>query len=358
MPGAPGVPGAPGNAAWSFPGGEFGIKGLRCSDGVVLIGAALGVVGLDPATGRQRWVTTVSATMSGIDHYAGITDGTLYLVGGEPKDTMRRVYAIDVASGKTQWTFETPEGTYATGAYGVLGGALYLVVGHAGGTRQEVWAVDTVNRSVRWKVPSPSNSDVIHVPGSGRLIYTRSRADGGNITALDIADGAVVWSRTDVSWASTSVMESGLTGGALLASNRRDTVSGLDPETGATRWSMTGLPLAPSTDFQVYCGPDTYYVCDGTTLFALRPGGDHTPTWQADVSHGDAFNAGGFADGGTFYFLAENTLRAFDATTGASRWTHPTVTSAGYDVKFAAAAGHCYVETGELFHGEITALTA
>ncbi|WP_157388425.1 outer membrane protein assembly factor BamB family protein [Nocardia terrae] len=331
---------ASGTIAWEHPV-DGGIRGVRYGTGTVMVETDAGLTGLEGRTGRELWRLPIATP--GIGRRSCTWDHAFVVCGTEPDAPVQRAVAVDSVSGERKWVFDAPEGVTLAGVFGVRDGVLYAVASGPGNGTREAWAVDTRTRTVRWQVPC--DAEGLYVPDAGSLVYSQSPGSGGDLTALDAGTGATVWSRAGDSSVSATTIESGLVGGAVLATDGAHVISGLDPNTGAALWNTPALSYPADT---LFGAGDTYYLCDGSKLHAMRPGGDVAPLWSLTVSDRDKeFKAGGYAVTGAVYLLAAGALRAIDPHTSKVRWMRAIPDVDGATVPFAVGDTHCYVESGD-----------
>jgi outer membrane protein assembly factor BamB len=151
-------------------------------------------------------------------------------------------------------------------------------------------------------------------------------AQTGVVHGLRLADGQALWTYTDGlsvygmwRWQGLVVVLSGPSGGATSFKGEtwRGRLTGLDAATGAVRWT---LPMSG-------IGPQTYAVAtaDGGVAVAGMPGqllvvdmADGTVRWSRKVGRN---SAGLAAAAGLVLYGSGASLTAYDARTGAQRWT-------------------------------------
>lgn len=318
---------------------DGGVLGLRFGSGAVVIETEAGLLGVEATNGRESWRLPITA--AGIGQRSCVRNGVLTVCGTE-SDAARAV-SVDLASGERKWSWDAPEGVALDGAFGIRDSVLYLIASGPGKGGREVWAVDMRTKSVRWQ--APGDGEMLYVPDSGPYLYNQGRGRGGTLTALDPDTGATVWSRPGDSGIYATTVASGLVDGAVLATDGLHTVSGLDPKTGTALWNTPALSYPAD---MVFGSVDTYYLCDGSKLHAMRPGGDAAPLWSLTVSDkGEAVDAAGYASAGAFYLLAARTVRAIDARTSKVRWMQSIPDKPGSDVRFAVGEAHCYTESAD-----------
>ncbi|MFE3222696.1 PQQ-binding-like beta-propeller repeat protein [Nocardia sp. NPDC059228] len=331
---------ASGSIAWEYQvDGE--VRGLRYGAGTVVVENAAVLTGLEARSGRELWRFPIATP--GIGRHSSVWSNALVVCGAEPDAAGDRAVAVDLASGKRNWSFDAPEGVVLGGVFGVRDGVLYLIASDRDKGGREAWAVDMTSKAVRWRVPC--DAEALSVPDSGSLLYNQSPGTGNDLVALDLGTGATAWSRAGDSAVSASTIATGLVQGAVLATDGAHIVSGLDPKTGAALWTTPALPYTAGV---VFGSGDAYYLCDGERLHAMTPGGEAAKLWSIAIAdRGAAADVGGYPSAGAFYLLADRILRAIDVHTSAIRWTQSIPDKAGSQVSFAVGDAHCYVESTE-----------
>lgn len=227
----------------------------------------------------------------------------------------------DAATGTVRWRAPL-DGPVRAGPTWLADAGLVVAVSVSGGVR----AVDAATGEVRWsaQVREPTMAWVHGAPvplPDGAVAVGEVRC----FAALDLADGSVRWERTDIDAAENTatpmqgvVQDGVLVVGFSLMSNH---TVGLDPATGATRWTADGNKLhSPSSDLV----PDP----EGTDLYLTRLGGrvervsaaTGERVWAARVPAAFATGRPLVADGSVVVTSALGTVHRLDATTGEERW--------------------------------------
>jgi hypothetical protein len=153
------------------------------------------------------------------------------------------VYALDLATGATRWTYETLGITLASGNFGydrrtimsspaVSNGTVYIgardgfLYALAAETGKLVWKFD---HEISWVISSPAVQDSVVYAGT---------SDGLFVQAVDTRTGLERWRhKTDITVWSSPV----ISGDLLVYGDSRGRITALDRWTGADRWSfMTG----------------------------------------------------------------------------------------------------------------------
>lgn len=245
-------------------GEESTVFGPAPAGNVVAVGVwasgANGVVGLDAATGAERWrVATESLPKA-----PTLAEGTLYVVAEGGLRAAPELLALDAQSGAERWRVQPPAsaelGDQAAVADGVVvAGALAFDAANG----QQLWAFTGTD--------APSFDPVIH--GGAVLIV-----DLPTVWAVDLRTGQPLWELSGPSQ-----------GGGIAAADGSvyigfgDEVRAVELPSGAARWSAPVSGVAGSP-----------VVANGVVYSAVwRAATDRTP----------------------------HSLHAFDATTGTSLWT-------------------------------------
>jgi outer membrane protein assembly factor BamB len=134
------------------------------------------VVGLDLATGQERW-----RTQGGLFALA-IADGTGFGIraGASPDAAVLAAFALD--SGEERWTYDVPPPSQGGQPWAVDVASPVVAVGD--GTT--VTALDAGTGQPRWSVDAPGRPVAV----TDALVLVES---GDDIVALDLADGTVRW---------------------------------------------------------------------------------------------------------------------------------------------------------------------
>lgn len=131
------------------------------------------LVALGEATGTIRWESKVGAGYA--THYA-LAKGVVFATINTGPD---KIAAVDLATGKTRWTFEGKKGLHRP----VLAGTRAIFGGGDG-----IRAVDLETGKVLWRFET---SEWISTPAVDRLAIAPGR--DGKLRALDLETGKAVW---------------------------------------------------------------------------------------------------------------------------------------------------------------------
>ena len=275
---------ASGIQRWDMP---IRARTLTAAGPVVLVAERQTLFALDPASGAQRW-----QVKSGTDPI--VAGDTVLFVDG------RTLRAVAAASGDARWTLELPDSLAYPQA--VIGDRLYLLGASSLGS------VNLKSRTLEWVVPlagaptagiasaddtlyfttqAPSGSYVFHAfdPATrkdrwtraldssspvapvvmGPLVATASNSDEQSLVAMSRATGMVTWQARAGSVPVQPVLKDGVLYVAGQGPNR---VYAFQTATGAVLWSgrLWGLPMG-----MALTEDGTLLVsADNLTLYAYR----------------------------------------------------------------------------------------
>jgi len=277
---------------WSAPTADLLSAAPVTSEGRVFVRDRQGFVrAFDAVTGAEQWNHHIGGSPLGVDFAPVASDGVVYATGG-----------------------------------GGLGS-----VGATNGTEASVVALDATTAAVQWVAP---------VTGAGGFPVAVADNDvfvaATELVALDRATGVARWSAPVGNTATSGYSRPAVIGGLVVVGGGDGTVYAFDRSTGALRWAtaVTGLtdlgagPSVTTTDQLVYVtSPDTRLsVISGETgpgqLRALDPATGRI-LWAQPIRGVSASGTTATATDGTVY-VPGSMLAAFDAVTGAPRWTVPT----------------------------------
>jgi len=143
------------------------------------------------------------------------------------------VVCLDGISGKTLWITKAPgepKGRNCSSTPCVAGGFVFAI----GSTH--LYAMNAETGKLAWSQPLPSKA-----PGSSPLVLgDRVVIQAGKLCAYDAATGRALWEQPQItgSNASPAVFSTGEE--SLIVANSRSEMAGVDPKTGAIRWSTPG----------------------------------------------------------------------------------------------------------------------
>jgi outer membrane protein assembly factor BamB len=321
---------ADGSFRWAFTPGRpvFG-EALVEKDGVYFACDNGYLFKLDPATGHEIWRADIGdgRAQRGLPHpvveNSGSFDwdihsarpvlaGNTVLVGSGDG----RVYAIDAASGKTQWSVDT--GDQIRGEI-VVDGAL----GFAGNMSGKVVAIDLKAARIVWTKDTRSSITGAMALVDGSLIVTNR---SGLQAALDPATGTVKWKMLiwNSSSESTAVPAGAGKSTFYIGSSDMRRVSLMDAKDGRVVWRTDVLGLAwpapllvDGTIYQSASGADPYTIRHLGGLVTIDAKDGHV-IWRWASPKGEGWLSGfaaapALAKDKVIVGSVDGTLYAFDA---------------------------------------------
>jgi outer membrane protein assembly factor BamB len=217
------------------------------AQGIVCVGAAGKIVGIDISNGKIKW----SQPAGSFFQSRAATDGTSFYLGGWDN----ALYALNATDGTVRW--KAPMGKTQSGKGSlsfyfspaisspmVLDGRVYVCTDDG-----LLHAVDASNGMDVWAVHSPQGGDTFGysspVIANGR-IYVAGLGDHGDVYALDASTGSLIWQIPTGQTIYDSSPKLSPDGSSLAIMGVRGNVSVLDTGTGKKRWSYA---LGPGNIF-------------------------------------------------------------------------------------------------------------
>jgi outer membrane protein assembly factor BamB len=347
-----------GRVVWqsSSAGFTVGPEGVALGWGLVFATTPNGVEALDARSGRRVWSRVLTTTVtSGVDIQPTIV-GHQVLVATVPVSAPVHyqggdrgvLYAVDAATGRVNWSFDTVDSPDLWGdpAVNSGGGAWYPP------------AVDARTGVVYWGVanPAPFPGTAQYPNGSSRPgpnLYTDSTV------ALSVRTGRLIWFRQavphdlfDQDFVHTLIVPVEEAGGShqvVVGAGKGGQVLGMDPATGRLLWSTT-VGLHENHDVSALAGPTT--VLPGTYGGVLTPPAAYRGTvYMAVLNAPTVLRPNQTAYFGGHVGTMPGEVAAIDAATGRHQWT----TSVPGDPTGGAAIVGDLVITGTL-QGSLIAL--
>ncbi|WDI23417.1 PQQ-binding-like beta-propeller repeat protein (plasmid) [Streptomyces enissocaesilis] len=293
---------------------------LGIGAGVAAVGTAAGTAALlfDSPDPRVLWRY---ATGAAVRSSPAVVDGVVYVDSGDA-----HVYALDAATGKKKWAFDTGEETGSTDLDSgsplvVVDGVVYF----AGYTY--TIALDAATGNKKWgrRTGDGGRGDTSVTVAAG-VVYT---VNGPGVTALDAATGDKRWSiETDPGLARPTVVD-----GILYIGGYNNAIA-LDTATGDIRWSVRidalAAPSPAVVDGVVYMGGNGTYALDAATgeMKWFYEGTSSSPKVVDEV----------------VYVGGDKKVFALQAATGRRKWIFDT----GYGISTSPAVvdGDVYVGSG------------
>jgi outer membrane protein assembly factor BamB len=266
------------------------------------------LTGIDGRTGRERW----SHELHEEDADAVVGDGLVAAV--EKYD----VVAFDVRSGRPRWRI-SPGPYLPTRPRAIAGGVAIVEQGRT------TLGLDASTGEERWRSPEPLGADV----ASGGLLFVREGYE--TLKAMNATSGATLWIfeappvDPDLASLLSLVNNPTIAAGPVVGITLFDTPATavppttstvfLDALTGEERWRTASGALS---SFSFDPATNTLYEYGEERVLIARDPLTGTPRWHADTHFGHLLA------NNSRVFAADETVRAFDATTGALRWRKPT----------------------------------
>lgn len=317
---------AGGKVRWTSKGSGFNIGpfGVAVGDGrVYALHGSDGVVALDASDGHELWQRRLTPNDStGIDIQPQVFDGSVFVAtvpvsingiytGGDHGV----VYALDAATGKVRWEFDTVDSPDLWGNPEV----------NSGGGAWYPPAIDAARGVAYFGIANPAP-----FPGTkefpngtsrrGKNLYTDS------IVALDLHAGKLRWYHQvtphdifdrDQVHAMTTRLADG--SDVVISAGKSGVVVGLDPGTGKPRWT-TKVGVHDNDDLKALDGPTT--ITPGTYGGVLTPPANADGTVYVATVNAPAK----LPPDATAYFGAEmgqqpGEVVAIDAASGKIEWS-------------------------------------
>jgi outer membrane protein assembly factor BamB len=282
-------------------------------DAVVFQVCKFAVCAYSQSTGTRIWRSAQTSGEAGTpavaDGVVVITEALCYVASG----LCQRIRGLSQKTGATLWTKLIPASGDETPL--LLGTTVYYDIGtimHAIAvtTGKRIWTAN-LGYATYYTAPAYGNGELVAI------------ADGGsNVVALNPANGHVLWTAVNTSFAIT--YSPLVAAGTVFAGGVAPSFSGFgawNATTGAPIWSTTSVdPLtAPA-----YGGNGIVYVGTDSGLVAFNAT-NGTILWTADS--GQSISAGPTLANGVLYYGTSAGIVAANAGTGATLWSHATASA-------------------------------
>jgi len=282
--------------------------------GWVVVAADFGpLMGLDLASGKQRWRFELASLQAA--EYGTIAGDTLYIgtsFTSEGAVDPPVVYALDLATGRQRWRTVLDRGTDLQWAAPVVDGGQVLVadtLSHEGSApTSHLHALDAGTGRVRWKADLHASQQGFFAEPpvvAGGLVYvaTASRT----LLALEVDSGREVWR------AGGFPVVAGVRDGMVIAAID-DRLAALDAASGDRRWQV---PISGGGEHWPVLEGDTVYVASAREVIAVDAA-TGTTRWRVPV---DPAVGPPVRVGGRLYVATNSRLLALDAASGRPLWT-------------------------------------
>jgi outer membrane protein assembly factor BamB len=271
------------------------------------------LIGLDLATGRQRWRFELASLQAA---EFGTIDGDTLFIGtsftSEGAINPPVVYALDVATGQQRWQTVLDPGTDLQWAAPVVDGGQVLVadtLSHEGSApTSHLHALDAGTGQVRWKTDLHARQQGFFAEPpvvAGGLIYVATASR--RLLALDVDSGREVWGERGFP------VVAGVRNGLVIAVIE-DRLAALDAGSGVRRWEV---PVSGGGEHWPVLEGETVYVASADGVIAVDATGG-TTRWRVPL---DPTIGPPVQIGGRLYVATRNRLLALDATSGRALWT-------------------------------------
>ena len=283
-------------------------------DGWVVVAADYGpLIGLDLATGKQRWRFELASPQAA--EYGTVAGDTLFIGTSFPSEGALDspvVYALDLATGRQRWRTVLDRGTDLQWAAPVVDGGQVLVadtLSHEGSApTSHLHALDADTGRVRWKADLHADQQGFFAEPpvvAGGLVYVATASR--RLLALDADSGREVW------LASGFPVVAGVRDGLVIAVID-DRLAALDAASGVRRWQV---PISGGGEHWPVLDGDTVYVASVDNVSAVDAA-TGTTRWRVPV---DPAVGPPVRVGGRLYVATNSRLLALDASSGRPLWT-------------------------------------
>lgn len=282
-------------------------------DGWVVVAADYGpLIGLDLATGRERWRFELASLQAA--EYGTIAGDTLFIgtsFTAEGALDPPVVYALDLATGRQRWRTVLDRGTDLQWAAPVVDGGQVLVAdtpSHEGSApTSHLHALDAGTGRVRWKADLHANQQGFFaeppVVADG-LVYVATASR--RLLALEVDSGREVWRERGFP------VVAGVRDGMVIAAID-DRLAALDAGSGVRRWEV---PVSGRGEHWPVLDGDTVYMASARDVIAVDAAAG-TTRWRVPV---DPAVGPPVLVGGRLYVATRSRLLALDASSGRPLW--------------------------------------
>lgn len=282
------------------------------------------VYSLNPETGRPKWTFDADGTMLPTASSPLAAAGRVYVGEGMHSHFSCRMFCIDAATGKQQWSHPTTD--HVEGGAVLAGNKLIFPAGNDG-----VYAIDAASGGRRWNFRERLHFDSTPCVDGDRLFLGSGpsrKFNTAQVVCLDAKTGDAIW-RQPVplpAWATPAVAGGrvfvGLGNGRLTEAARPpETPAGalvcLDAATGSHRWI---LPVGDA----VFGQP---VVVEDRVVFGSRDGHLYGATFDGQIAFrlamgGPVIAAPVVVNGLVYAVSVPGVILCVDPASGTERWRH------------------------------------
>lgn len=267
-----------------------------------------------------------------------VWDGSVFISSQDDN-----IYSINASTGEEEWRFSTDVPTTDSSRKCTPAIANGMVLAEGSGGR--FYALNAKTGKEQWRRDIVFDASHIQPTVDSNRVYVEG---AGNVLALDVSDGSIVWARDDLGWTSTLTVGD-KTVYTAQGGPEEFRLFALNKETGETDWSIQGpanicslnngtIYTTSSNNPEVSDSPAELFSIDSAdgkinwrTEIPARPGGFHPPA---------------IADGIVYLGTKENgNLYAYNADSGNLEWTYKTLSGAIKGTP-TIAGDHVYFGTG------------
>ncbi|MFD1600244.1 PKD domain-containing protein [Halobellus rarus] len=226
-------------------------------DGVVYFGSNDGnMTAVNATTGEKIWNYRLYQPVL-VESNPAVVEGVVYFGSNDDNVT-----AVDATTGEKIWNFTLPDESQSDPT--VADGTVFIgsdsTMGETSGNGQ-VYALDAETGTEDWNYTMAGDVDAGQVYANG-VVYAGSR--GGDLAALDAADGSEIWTQSGTGFRGAPVVANGV---LYITDFGNQSVHAFDTDTGDPRWAYE------SPTSSLYSTPlvwDNYlYYGSGSAFYAL-----------------------------------------------------------------------------------------
>ena len=275
------------------------------------------VYSLDLATGKPQWTFD---TRWPVFSSPAVAKGRVYIGEGLHEHGDCKLYCLDLATGKPLWSLQTKSHTESSPT--VADGRVYFGAGDDG-----VYCADAETGRVYWQYRDIHNDSCPLVIG-GR-VYAGSGYSFRGIVCLDARDGSPLWKREfpAPAWGAPSMSEGRLYVGSGTgtfdqgAEKPYGEARCLDPKTGADIWRFSGVKDGVLTSIAVSGGLAVFGCRDGACYALDAATGELR--WRTDVG-APILSSPAIAGGFVLFGADDGKLNCLRLKDGTKAWERDT----------------------------------